>query len=306
MASYNINPFGAADAAVGYLYQIRIALLLSLTRLRQAAAADFLISLEVIDDVAFEAVGHPAEILQTKHHRNRKASVTNSSPDIWKSLRIWIEGLRNGSIAPGSTLDLLTTSIAEPNSAASLLRRKDRDIRKATKALEETARTSQNKQNQTAYKLFLELSSQERLSFVNNIYVIDSAPNIENLDSDIEEQLFWAVERKHQDTFRQYLEGWWFGRAITHFNSTDRIVAGEIEAQIADLREQFKQDALPIADDLINISPDENLFAEKAQALFVRQIELANAGERRIWVPSVIIIGRSNSDHDGYVMTFLS
>jgi hypothetical protein len=272
MPLQNLNPFGAVDAAVGYLYQIRIALFLSLVRLKQTNAADFLISLEVLDDVAFETAGQPAEILQAKHHRNRKANLTDSSPDIWKSLRVWIEGLQNGLIAAGSTLDLLTTSGAVPGSAASFLRHVGRDVQKAAKILEDTARTSQNKDNATAYTLFLNLSTQERLAFVNNIHVIDSAPDIGNLDSKIDAQLFWAVERKHQDAFRRYLEGWWFLRAIAHFTSvdkSDRILAAEIEAQVADLREQFKQDALPIADDLLNLPPDESLFTEKAQAVFV-------------------------------------
>jgi hypothetical protein len=84
MPAQNVNPFGAADVAVGYLYQIRLALFLSLVRLKQATAADFFISLEILDDVAFEAAGRPAEILQAKHHRNRQANLADSSPDIWK------------------------------------------------------------------------------------------------------------------------------------------------------------------------------------------------------------------------------
>jgi C-terminal domain 7 of the ABC-three component (ABC-3C) systems len=70
-----------------------------------------------------------------------------------------------------------------------------------------------------------------------------------------------------------------------HFTSADkgdRIVAAEMEAQVADLRQQFKQDALPIADDLLNLPSNESLFTEKGQALFVRQIELAKAGEKRM------------------------
>jgi hypothetical protein len=109
---------------------------------------------------------------------------------------------------------LVTTSSAAPGSAASFLRHADRDVQKAVKVLEQTARTSQNKNNATAYRLFLTLPPQEQLALVNNIYVIDSAPDIGNLDSKIEAQLFWAVERKHQDTFQRYLEGWWFGESL--------------------------------------------------------------------------------------------
>jgi hypothetical protein len=283
MSTPATNRFGAADATVGYLYQIRVALLLSLARLKQTT--DFLVSIEVLDDVAFETDGQPAEIFQSKHHRSREANLTDASPDLWKSLRIWIEGLSTASIAAGSTLNLLTTSTAGEGSAASYLRRDNRDVAAATTALEATARTSKNKDNAELYSSFLSLSAQERLDLLSSIFVLDAAPDIGDVDHAIGVQLFWAVDRKHQEAFRQYLEGWWFRRAIMHLTTgitTDRIVAAEIEAQVADLREQFKQDALPIADDLLNIPPHERLFAEKAEALFVQQLQLAKAGEKRV------------------------
>ena len=91
------SPFSAADAALGYLYQVRSALLWALQR--QRSDADFLVSIETLDDVAFEtAGGEPTELLQTKHHRSRAASLSDSSVDLWKSLRIWFEGTDRKSV----------------------------------------------------------------------------------------------------------------------------------------------------------------------------------------------------------------
>lgn len=276
------NAFGAADPTLGYLYQIRVALFLSLARLRESTA--FVVSIEAIDDVAFEVLGALPEVFQAKHHRTRSANLTDASPDLWKSLRVWIEGRRTGSIPAGSMLNLLTTSTAGVDSAASGLRRSNRDVPAAVAALGTTASTSKAKENSPAYKAFLSLNANERLELLQDVYVLDGADDIGDVDKAIGSELFWAVERRHTDTFREYLEGWWFRRAIHHLvqSPKDRILAAEIDAKIADLRDQFKQDALPIADDLLNLTSDHSLFSDKAESVFVQQLQLAKAGEKRI------------------------
>jgi hypothetical protein len=82
--------FSATDAALGYLYQIRLALLLSLQRLSKDEV--FAAYIETLDDVVFEDDGSALELLQLKHHRERTANLTDASLDIWKSFRIWMEG----------------------------------------------------------------------------------------------------------------------------------------------------------------------------------------------------------------------
>jgi len=85
------NPFSAVDASLGYLYQVRSALFWSLRRLKDEP--DFLVSIETLDDVTFETTGGNAtDLLQTKHHLKGTASLTDASPDLWKTLRIWFEG----------------------------------------------------------------------------------------------------------------------------------------------------------------------------------------------------------------------
>ncbi|MBK7032615.1 MAG: hypothetical protein IPH49_05005 [Ignavibacteria bacterium] len=69
---------------------------------------------------------------------------------------------------------------------------------------------------------------------------------------------------------------------MTRTNAADRILGGELESQLSDLRDQFKQDALPIADDLLNFSPDDAAVAAHEDSPFVQQLELAKAGKRRV------------------------
>jgi hypothetical protein len=51
---------------------------------------------------------------------------------------------------------------------------------------------------------------------------------------------------------------------------------------MSDLREQFKQDSFPIADDLLNFAPDEAALAAHEDSMFVRQLDLVKVSKRRI------------------------
>jgi hypothetical protein len=56
------SQFDATASMLGYLFQVRLALLDSLGRLR--AVGSFSVALETFDDVAFQAQGSPLELLQ--------------------------------------------------------------------------------------------------------------------------------------------------------------------------------------------------------------------------------------------------
>jgi hypothetical protein len=276
------TPFSAGDSLVGYLYQMRVALLWSLQRL--PAGADFVVSVETLDDVTFEAKGGtPQELVQTKHHRSREATLSDASTDLWKSLRIWFQAAEAGQIMTGTSLHLLTTALASEGSAASRLRKADRDVAGALSALETTAQSSMNKDNAAAYAAFLRAAPARRRALLDGVVVIDGAPTMASTDQDLRAVVFSAVERKHLESFLERLEGWWIRRVLRQLaTSGDRILAEEIEAQMADLREQFKQEALPIDDDLLDFTLDEATHAAHANSTFVRQIELIKASKQRV------------------------
>ena len=74
--------FSAAPAVAGYLYQARLALLLSITFVN--SGADLNVAIEKLDDISFEMDGTPIDLLQTKHHVDRVANLTDASADLWK------------------------------------------------------------------------------------------------------------------------------------------------------------------------------------------------------------------------------
>ncbi len=277
------SPFSAVDATLGYLYQVRSALLWALRR--QKSEPDFLVSVETLDDVTFETTGgNPTDLLQTKHHRRGSASLTDASPDLWKTLRIWFEGHTSGQIPPTANLYLVTTSVAPDGTAASRLRAAPRDLAAAQRALDSTAASSTNQANMSAYAAYLKPTSAERAAILNKVIIVDAAPTVADLDGELRQEVYWAAGREHHAAFLDRLEGWWLRRVLRQLTdaSQDRVGSVELEAQMSDLREQFKQEALPIDEDLLEFTLDEATKAAHEDSTFVRQLAIIKAGKRRI------------------------
>lgn len=277
------NTFSAADSALGYLYQVRVALLWSLSRIKQG---EFVVSLETLDDVTFEAKGGSAEeLLQTKHHRTREASLTDMSGDLWKSLRVWFEGHANGQIPAGTSLYLLTTAAASAGSAASYLRREGRDVARAQALLEAVPSSSQNQALVPAFRAFNAVSATARRTTLEKVIVLDQASGVLTIDNDLKAEVFWTADPKHHDTFLQRLEGWWLRRVIKQLSALPQppgILSAEIEAEMTELREQYRQDNLPIDDDILESTLDDATHAAHENYQFVHQLRLIEAGKRRV------------------------
>lgn len=277
------NQFAAVNPALGYLYQVRAALLWSLQRLRHDES--FQVSVEVLDDVAFESnIGEPSTFLQTKHHASRMAALTDSCSDLWKTLRVWIEGTAVNQMPSTASLQLVTTGMAPTNSAASKLKIIDRDAAGARDILDVIARTSTNAANASAYRAYESLSAQQRLAMLERVVVIDAAPTISDLDQELRTVIFWAVDRANQTSFLDRLEGWWLRKVIGQLTSGSdaRIASVEIESEMSDLRDQFRQDSLPIDGDLLDFVLDDVTAAAHQHYRFVKQLEIIDAGRRRV------------------------
>ncbi|HEV8718893.1 MAG TPA: ABC-three component system protein [Candidatus Binatia bacterium] len=272
--------FSASPSVIGYLYQCRYALLSALSRLR--TGDEFLLHLETLDDVVFETAGSPLEILQTKHHLARTADLTDASADLWKTLRIWCESTTTNAIPSGTTFYLVTTSRAPDGSAASYLKIASRNASTALQRLEATAQTSTNKENRAAYQAFLSLQKRQREDLISSVYIVDYSPSIVDLDVRLGEEIHWAVESDFRTSFLERLEGWWFRRSIQHLvnRSSTPILSQEIEAQMGDLREQFKQDALPIDEDIFDLEIDDASAYQNRP--FVHQLSLIGISTKRI------------------------
>jgi hypothetical protein len=234
-----------------------------------------------MDDVVFEETGAPVELLQLKHHCERAANLTDASPDLWKTLRVWMEGRTYGTIPEDGQLFLITTSAVGNGSAASMLLNEDRDVDEAVKRLSNTVTTSTNETNAPAYELFRKLSEDERTRLLKAVVIMPKAPSIDETGAALRQEARLAVRREHLESFLSRLEGWWFGRALRQMivAETPPIFSNELESELDDLREQFKLDALPVDQDVLDAEVDAEAYES---AVFVHQAKLTGVSNRRV------------------------
>ena len=271
----------AASSALGYLYQCRYALLESLKRLRKDQ--EFLVSIETLDDVVFEEVGEPPELLQTKHHLNNPGDLTDSSSDLWKTIRIWCEAITADSLPKGSLFFLITTAQTVYGSAAYYLKpNASRNPESAVQRLNSTAESSTSQANALAYGAYRLLNDEQKRQLIESVFVVDGAPNIHDLDAELKEVVYFAVEQRFLDSFLQRLEGWWYRLAVKHLIDSDAkpIMSEELNSEMISLREQFKQESLPIDEDIMRASVDASGYQDR---LFVQQLRLIEIGNPRIF-----------------------
>ncbi len=271
------SSFSAVDSLTGYLYQVRYALLDSLRRVKDDVR--FTVSIETLDDIVFETAGQPIELLQAKHH-SKPANLTDTSSDLWKTIRIWVEQYKTKL---GFRFYLVTTSNAVVGSAAYYLRDQNRDVSKAISYLDAVSQSSTNKGNLAGYDAYRSLGSQEKEDLISRVTVLDATPTILDLEKELRREVFHAVDIKYLDSFIVRLEGWWYRRALQHLKRDNQkpILAEEIIAEEANLREQFKQDNLVVDEDILSATIDESDYQNK---LFVQQLKLINVKDRRIFI----------------------
>ena len=139
-----------------------------------------------------------------------------------------------------------------------------------------------NQTNIPYYHAFRNLSQRKKELLLNSVYVFDSVPSITDLDSELQKEVHFAVDRRFLDKFLQRLEGWWVKRVISLLTkkSNDGISREEIESEISNLREQFKQENLPIDKDILQATVDESKFRN---CTFIRQLSLIDVGNQRIF-----------------------
>lgn len=278
----NASNFGAAPSALGYLYQSELALLELLRRMRQNPSIE--LSIELVDDVQFESDGEPDELLQIKHHLNGHGDLTNSSGDVWRTIRVWTERAKHGDDA---LLSMMTTAQAPAGSAAELLRMDDhRDPPAALAKLEVAAHTSISKDTKVARLAFMALAPEARLQLVERIRILDGTPQLGDLDVGFDQELQVAARGRHRPALIERLRGWWSQAVMHHLlqvaagNTSSRLTAEEVLHRIAAIQDQLRDDNLPIDfQDLPGPSLDE---IRQDQRPFVEQLRLIALNDRRL------------------------
>ncbi|MBX9255642.1 hypothetical protein H1Q63_17170 [Desmonostoc muscorum CCALA 125] len=276
-----ITGFSAGSQALGYMFQARYALYLILTNKEELELA-----VESLDDITFfEDENNPTELLQLKHHTTQ-ASLTDSSTDLWKTLRVWSTQLQENKISlPDTLLTLVTTAEAPANSVAFLLRPiKARNAKLALQKLIEVANNSNNQALTKSFEAFKALDNTQKQLLIDSIQIIDGSPDIIDITPKIKEKLI-AVRREHRDGVYERLEGWWFAKIVKHLrdDSINFISGFEVRDKICEINDQFKPDALPIdfydleIPEQPDISQDNRCFVDQLKEIAVHHKRIENA-----------------------------
>jgi hypothetical protein len=201
------NQFDASSSLAGYLYQCRLALLLSLQTLKRKPNCH--ISIEKFDDISFGSDNYAECIIQAKHHVKAK-NLTDSSADVWKTFRIWIEGFKDGGVTNAETKrTLITTALAAQDSALIKLRpTADRDVPAAHKALKAIAQSSKNSVTQAGRDAYLSLTDSEAQVLLSSVDIIDGSPSLPDVWEEIKGELI-LLAPTHAEEIAEALEGWW-------------------------------------------------------------------------------------------------
>lgn len=188
------------------------------------------LSIEKLDDVAFhESPTTPAvarECLQFKHKMSRAGGLGDSSTDIWKTLKNWIDATKAKKIDLNRvSLFLVTTTAASDKNAVRHLRPESggsgtstRNPHEALVQLEKAGAKSTNAVVKAGYAALIALTPDEQTALFKVIYLLDSAPTVLDLDQAFSSVLGYAAPAVHREEVVQRLEGWWLTRIVRHLS----------------------------------------------------------------------------------------
>lgn len=275
----------AAPSALGYLFQTKWPLIALLQRAKLQPDCELV--LEVGDDVVWMSDGTPEELVQTKHHISRTSSLTDMSPDIWRTIAVWLD-FGPPADADGPSFVLVTTAVTVTDSAAAKLGSLDRDPAGAAGLLAEAAASSTSQATEDVRRRFLALNDAERLAFVSRITVLGGEPHIDDLDAALVGELYWALPGGHETLFVGLVWDWWLRQAIGLLNRSVSGVSGlAVRAAIDDLRDKFSDDNLPTL--VQREAFDATTTDEYLERVFVQQLDLVD--------PPKLILERAIQDY---------
>lgn len=259
---------------LGYLYQVRYALLLLLENENPNAK----ICIEKFDDISFEDDGSPIELIQTKHHINAQGNLTDNSVDLWKTIKVWLDVLDEHPELLGSCRFVIVTSAKVPdNSAAKYLKRRNRDEEKAYHMLKTVAESSINQLLKGFFNKFQKTSKTTLLSLFKSCEIIDNEPVITDLEKRLLHRIRLSCYRGYEDKVLEQLEGWWCQCVLKSLTSEEHLYLDyySLQNKTAQIGQQYQPDNLPIEDWVVSEISEEDLFQD--QRVFIQQLRLINA-----------------------------
>lgn len=269
----------ASEQMLGYLYQVRYALNLLLDN----DNSKFQISIEKFDDVAFSEDGTPKQLIQLKHHVKQAGDLTDYSTDLWRTLKVWIDLIsENKGLVNETSFIIITTASVPSDTAAAYLKSEGRKPEEAYNKLKTVCEKSTNKQHEIYYNAFLNLVEDVGKKLLKNIYIIDNACNIEDVEGKIRKHIRYNCIPKHEEQILERLEGWWYKKAIEALCSDVPVFVSQeqVRSLIVSISQEYAEDNLPIDVWDIDSSDESGLAAD--EKIFLEQLKLICLGNKRM------------------------
>lgn len=317
MSSNNMH--NASGQMAGYLYQV----LAALSLLLDSRESDAQVCIEKFDDIAFIEKDEPILMIQTKHQLYRPGNLTDTSVDLWRTLKSWCDSINSSSTHLLNThFIILTTSMAQEKTAAYYLRKNvNRNTSEAARLLIEAANAKTVQANEKYYRTFLGLSPELRNNLIRHIYVYDNSQNISNLKTDIMRYIRCATLPQFEERVYNSILGWWINAVIQCLCSEAPVFINRIQLQqiIFDIGSGYKVNSLPIDVDayynpseveLNELIPENRIFIEQLKLISLSSDRLRRCireyynayRQRSLWVREQLLLANELQDYEALLI----
>lgn len=264
----------AAEQMIGYLYQVRYALALLLDNDND----DLQISIEKFDDIAFSTDDTPKQLIQLKHHVRQHGNLTDSSTDLWRTLKVWVDTIsKTPDLLDNTKFMIITTASAPEGAATSFLKNANRNPQLAYKILKEVCEKSENEAHSKFYKAFSHIKEKSLIKLLDNIWIIDNASNIVEIEKVFRQKIRYSCLPKYENQICERLEGWWYKKVIEALCSDEPVFVTQTQVRslIVAISQEYTDETLPIdvwdIEDIQegDLAPDEKIFYEQLKLICI-------------------------------------
>lgn len=271
------NQFSAAEQALGYLYQPRYALL-QILRLPENTVC----FIEKDDDIDF-ADPEEGRILASLKHKAPGDTLTDLSPDFWKSVRIWLTCyIENKNSTESVSFFLFTTGRVAVGSFLEAFLPNGKKTDDLVNRASEVLKTSDSKTIRKTKDLLDRLPHKKWLDFFRRITIFDSQERIQDIPTRIINERFRPIRPQFRVPVYERLEGWWNNACISLLTGqrSEPMRGWEVSEKLGSIAEQFREDNLPI--DFEHASPKEGVNPDSDERYFVKQLRAIGLRSDRI------------------------